>query len=192
MSLTDAQLDDLLRRVPAPPLAAESSERLLDELLLRLDADLLAAERTAAPSAPARRGWRVGRRPRRVAVVAAAAAVLVGLGGTAVAMLAFEHAPVRDLAHCFPYATTDVDRPGLGPDVTLAGGADSAAQALDLCRAEWRSGALVATPPYVGTPGGTPQPVPPLVACVLPTGVVGVFPGPPETCTRLGFPRSDG
>jgi hypothetical protein len=43
------------------------------------------------------------------------------------------------------------------------------------CLAEWRSGTF-------GSPSS-----PELAACVLPTGAIGVFPGPPSTCTRLGL-----
>ena len=35
-----------------------------------------------------------------------------------------------------------------------------------------------------------PQPVPELQACILPDGIVGVFPGDDRTCTQLGLPGS--
>jgi hypothetical protein len=137
----------------------------------------------------ATRAGRPGRR-RRTTVVAVVAAVVVGGAGTAAAALALQHADERRFAHCYPFATTDFEH-GPGPDV-VAVGLDSAAAALDLCEAEWRSGALVSTAPYAGTPGPVPSPVPPLVACVLPSGSVGVFPGPPGTCDRLGLAASAG
>jgi hypothetical protein len=52
---------------------------------------------------------------------------------------------------------------------------------VDACAALWRDGTL-------GSPGSTGSAVPPLVACVLPSGAVGVFPGGPSTCAQLQRP----
>jgi hypothetical protein len=195
MARSDADIDLLLRRLPAPPLDVASRERILSGILQRIAVD---PERVGDMSSEPESGGRTGRRRRgvrwtrrRVAVVAGAAALVVVGGGTAVAMLSFERAPVRSVAHCFPFVTSDFTNPALGPDVAFSGG-DTAAAAIDACTAEWATGALVPTPPYAGSPGPSTQPVPPLVACVLPSGVVGVFPGPAQTCTRLGLPRSEG
>ena len=63
----------------------------------------------------------------------------------------------------------------------------------------WQSGGMVGTKPYqrvesrgyVGFGGPAPPiyPVPQLVACVLPTGQVGVFPD--TDCAALGLPEAD-
>jgi hypothetical protein len=194
MARTDDELDTLVRQLPAPEMSADTREAMLAALMEQVDADL---DRLAAGVRPLGGGV-VGpgdrnrrRRRRRLVAMAAGAALVVAGAGTAVATLALQRAGVRDVAHCFPFVTSNFDQPGLGPDVTVSGD-DTAHQALQLCAAEWTSGALVSTPPYAGTPGPTPVPAPPLVACVLPSGAVGVFPGPPQTCADLGLPASAG
>ena len=67
----------------------------------------------------------------------------------------------------------------------------SAALAIELCGYGWAEGRLPW--PETKPPGYTnpqPQPVPELQACILPDGIVGVFPGDERTCTQLGLPGS--
>ena len=174
MTASDDEIDALVRRLPAPPLSADARERVL------------AALRAEAVTRPGR-----FQRRRRLAVLAVVSAAAVGGAGTAAATLALERAHQRDVAHCYPTATTDLDDVAPGPDVAAVG-EDTAAAAIELCAAEWRSGALTSTAPYTGSPGPVPYLVPPLVACVLPAGTVGVFAGPPGTCARLGLATSTG
>lgn len=136
-----------------------------------------------------------GRRRVTIVVIAALAATVVG-GGLAVALSKLrpsEPAMVR----CFAVATTDFDNPGLGFDLGIAaapGGTapSTAAQGLDQCGQVWFRGELSTSEPHLPTdfPGGG-QPIPHLVACVLPEGFVGVFPGPAGTCAALGLPEAD-
>ena len=39
---------------------------------------------------------------------------------------------------------------------------------------------------------GADNPVPPLVACVMPDGTAAVFPGTRATCATLGLPNASG
>ena len=139
------------------------------------------------------RGW--GRRRVTVVVVAALAVSVVG-GGLAVALSKLrpsEPAMVR----CYAVATTDLDNPGLGFDLGVAAApgltaSSTAAQALEECGQAWFRGELSGSAPHLPTdfPGGG-QSIPHLVACVLPEGFVGVFPGPVGTCAALGLPEAD-
>lgn len=182
----DDDVDDLLRRMPAPGVPPRARERHLELLRAAMaedDGGVPEAEPGSRPVVPIRPSRR---RRVTIAVVAAAA---VGLAGTAAATLVWQHATNRSEIRCFPKVVTDYDNPRYG-DTTFIG-ADSATQALEICSAEWSQGIIVSTFPYVGEPTSVPQPVPPLVACVLPNGEVGVFPTT-QTCEELGLPRSSG
>ena len=101
------------------------------------------------------------RRSRRLIPIATAAAVL-SMGFTVYAM-------TRDVTEptgigC--YAAADVGAK------TVVVGADGRAPAA-ICEAVWAAGAF------------GPGEMPPLAACVLTTGAVGVFPGGPQTCASL-------
>ena len=143
-----------------------------------------------------RRRWR-----RSVAFIPAGVLVTAGAGvGTAAAFGVFSQAPAdRGIAHC--YATADLDDPGNHTDFMVAvspqevhpgGIGDAAAAAMEVCAGGWAQGRFSATDPKVSDPhpDRTDFPVPPLVACVLPDGSVGVFPGDPRTCTLLEVPQA--
>jgi hypothetical protein len=191
MTYDDDDLDRLLRGMPAPGVPAQARERHLAQLR-----EVMASEPT-----PAVRAGRILRRRhsahgpmsrRRRVVIALVAASAVVVSGTAAATLAWQRAQDRSKVHCYPIITTEFDNPHLGGDAVLID-ADSAARALDICRSEWEGGYITTTPPYIddGTP--TPAPAPPLIACVLPSDVVGVFPAREgQTCESLGLPKSEG
>ena len=138
---------------------------------------------------------RTPRRTRRVAVVS----VIVGLGvvaagGAAAAgvLLAAKPATDRDTGRCYNTISTNFgdDFPGTSmSNAARPGGTEPELPpvAVENCAAVWRAGAMTA-------PGSHPSPnaageylVPPLVACVLPSGQAAVFPGPPSTCASLGL-----
>jgi hypothetical protein len=192
MTYDDDGLDRLLRRMPAPGVPAEARERHLAQLR-----EAMATE--SAPAVPSGgrilRRWRSAHAPmshRRRVVIAIVAASAVVVAGTAAATLAWQRAQDRTKVHCYPIITTDFDNPRLGGDATQID-ADSAAMAVDLCRSAWEGGYLTSTPPYIDNGTPVPAPAPPLIACVLPSDVVGVFPAPNgQTCESLGLPTSEG
>jgi hypothetical protein len=99
---------------------------------------------------------------------------------------------VRDSGRCYSGISTDYgdDFPGTTVAVASSPGstpADVPPQLVQACAAVWRAGILQLNQSQVGgAPAGT-YPVPPLVACVLPSGQAAVFPGQPDTCDGLGL-----
>ncbi len=142
-----------------------------------------------APSA----GHRFTRRTARFVTVLAGGAVLL-VGGTAAATyVAFRPAtvPVADQTRCYTKATLDGGDDFFGTTVTVAYAADAPrtpASALTTCADLWRQGLLHLGTKAVDAPDpGHEYPVPPLVACVLDSGVAAVFPGDDRTCALLGL-----
>ena len=138
-----------------------------------------------------------GRRRRRVTVVVIAALTVSVVGGGMAVALSKLRPSEPAMVRCFAVVTTDFNNPGLGFDLGVAaapGGTapSAAAQGLDQCGQAWFRGELSGSDPHLPTdfPGGD-QPIPHLVACVLPEGFVGVFPGPAGTCAALGLPEAD-
>jgi hypothetical protein len=165
-----------------------------------------AADGTAAPDlASLPPGQRAGRgrgprnRRRGVVIVVAALTVTLAGGGLAAAYLARATPSEEVFVRCFAVATSAFDDPLLSFDVAQADPVDpgvveqSTAQvATEVCAGVWFRGELSATEPHIPpVPSGGGSPVPPLQACVLPAGFVGVFPGPAGTCAALGLPESD-
>ena len=120
--------------------------------------------------------------------------VLFG-AGVAASLGAFD-APVsnRSTAHC--YTTADLGRSDNHNDfgVAVAAGdpraiGDAAAQAMEICSGQWAIGRFsILTPTFPAyVSGPATHPVPPLVACVLDNGEVGIFPGTSGTCISLGL-----
>ena len=133
--------------------------------------------------------------------------------GTAAAWVGRAEPTVRDTARCFAIATTEFDdfdaSDGAFFDLTYlsdpvpgveGNSTDQTAEhALEVCAMSWRIGGIAATKPYqrdldpwyVDFEGPEPPtyPVPDLVACVIPTGQVGVFPD--TDCAALGLPDAD-
>lgn len=129
-------------------------------------------------------------------MIGAALVVASGVGvGTAAALGAFHAEPPTDrrTAHC--YTTASLSDPTNHEDFAVATGGnpslhDAATSALDVCRGGWLQGRYSTTDPEIALDPKPPPwnyPVPPLVACVLKNGQVGVFPGRAATCQRLGL-----
>lgn len=88
-----------------------------------------------------------------------------------------------------------------GTSVAAAGPVGSDAQvtsALAACSLSWADGFLTLGSTQVGgtrQPAGvlsSNHPVPPLVVCVVPSGIAAVFPGDKATCQTLGLPAAQG
>lgn len=166
--------------VPTRPVPA--SRAAADKRLLRL----LVSSQAASPL-----------RRRRLLVVGAL--VAVGLtGGTAAAAystLAPQHAPQRNSARCYATVSRDTGDGFPGTTVGIAAPKQGARPqvpplALQTCAELWQRGFL--TPAGFKAPSGPLGPdglppanhrVPALVACVLHSGQVAVFPGPPTPAT---------
>ncbi len=184
----DDEFEAVLRSLPSHQLSDAARERHR-AMLASLSADT-----------PTRRRSIRRRTHRRAGIAAGIAFVLVGGAGvgTAAALGLLSPKPPADrrIAHC--YTTDSLTSPDNREDVTVATGSagnpslrDAASSAVDICRGGWQQGRY--------SEGGTkilldPQPppwnypVPPLVACVLKSGEVGVFPGDSTTCQNLGLP----
>jgi hypothetical protein len=168
MSMVEDPLELLARAnpVPAPNLLPPTSsyvpaQRTLQRLLDRpLPEDVVTAL--------------AGRRPRRRrgALVAAAVAAVAVLTTAAAAWILSRSATDTSRVACYAAATLDAD-------VAPAAGASGVAP-LEACADVWRSGS------FRSYGAGA---VPPLAACVLPTGEAAVFPGDPTVCDRLGLAR---
>ncbi len=201
-------IEDLTRagQVPSNPDALRAARAQLDAAI--------AAEpspRTpATPEAPNKNG---GLRRRGWIGATAGIAVLVAGVGTAAAWVGRVEPSVRDTARCFAIATTEFGELGRSGDayadlsVTLVDAVtgeivdrnQTPQHAIEGCAKMWQSGGMVGTKPYqrvesrgyVGFGGPPPPiyPVPQLVACVLPTRQVGVFPN--TDCAALGLPEAD-
>jgi hypothetical protein len=144
---------------------------------------------------------------RRISRKVTAVAVAVGLAltGTAAAAVVthLTSAPVTetDLARCYSVDSLAGGENFAGLSVAASGPIGSHAQvtnALEACTPSWADGFLILGSTEVGgsrLPSGvlTPDhPVPPLVVCVLPSGIAAVFPGNPTTCQTLGLPAALG
>ena len=137
-----------------------------------------------------RRRWRSG------GTVVLIGGLVIASGGAVAAFVMRALPDDPTLVRCFsvaapPFAT---GAPGtidasLAEDDSLV---QSAARAIELCGYYWADGALPwpeTKGPTDSPPGGS-NPVPDLQACILPDGIVGVFPGDDQTCTALGLPSS--
>jgi hypothetical protein len=136
---------------------------------------------------------------RRRLMPTATAAVAVLLLAACASVVAGDHAtaPVTNTAQarCYTSARTTPARGygQLGTTVSLTnldGTPAHVTDALDVCALLWRQGLLTVGKAGLGARIGSNHPVPPLVACVLPTGIAAVFPGRPHSCANLGLPRA--
>jgi hypothetical protein len=150
--------------------------------------------RSAASGSTSR--WHRFSRLTRIAVIGLFGVVL--LGGTAAwAYVAFAPAkvPVADETRCYSVASLDVpkDKDFYGTSVTTGApfGGHASVKAIEACTPSWQLGILTEGSTTIARPQrGVNRPVPHLVACVLPEGgVAAVFPGPDDTCQKLGLPR---
>lgn len=169
--------------------------------------------RPAALGVPTDQVQAVRHRRRTLIGASVASASLLALGtGAAVAWVDREAPTITDIARCFA-----ISDPAQASEWTQEGGdffhdtgyitgegvsgtvADTARHAIESCAASWRAGGLSTTPPYTRAldpwyvdfqgPKPAEHPVPDLVACVLATGSVGVFPD--TTCAALRLPEAD-
>lgn len=137
---------------------------------------------------------------KRWTIVLAAVVGVSGAGfGTAAALGAFTPPTDRRTATCF--TTMDLHDPtnredfavATSPDDANPSLRDAAASALNICAGGWKQGRFSTSDPKISLdPKSAPwnYPVPPLVACVLPNGEVGVFPGDAPTCASLRLPNA--
>lgn len=115
-------------------------------------------------------------------------------GGSAAAYVTLKPAPATDTSqvHCYARASLSSDGQGangteIGPGTALSPGLVPIRDAVAACAAMWRIGVLPDPRHY--TQPDAAHPVPALVGCVLPEGTAAIFPGPADTCARLGLPR---
>jgi hypothetical protein len=136
---------------------------------------------------------RVSRRRLLVVGSLVGVPVLVGATAAAVELLPSRAASVHDSGRCYSMVSTDFgdDFPGSSMSVANQPGqppADTSRGLVDGCTTLWRGGGLRLGDPQAGDYSETANlPVPPLVACVLPSGEAAVFPGPASTCATLGL-----
>jgi hypothetical protein len=191
-------------------LLASAAPRLSPEAKTR-HLQILAAAQAATPASPA---WASSQRRRQgwIGTTAGIAVLVVG-AGTAAAWVGRAEPTVRDTARCFAIATTEFDdfdaSDGAFFDITYLSDPvpgvegnptdQTAEHAVEVCAHTWKIGGIAATKPYhrdldpwyvdFEGPEPTTYPVPDLVACVIPTGQVGVFPD--TDCAALGLPEAD-
>jgi len=157
------------------------ARRAADQAMLRT---IVASDHTPAP-----------RRRGRIAIVSVVVGVcVVAAGGAAAAgvLLAAKPATDRDTGRCYSTVSSNFgdDFPGtsMGNAARPGGTAPELPPvAVENCAAAWRAGAVVAPGSHPSPNASGEYPVPPLVACVLPSGEAAVFPGPPSTCAGLGI-----
>ena len=173
-----------IQDVPAPAVPSERAARdirLLQEL--------------------ATGGTRLASTRRRGTVIALAAVGFTGVtAAAAYTVLKPEAATVTDSARC--YATVSTARGDSFPGTTISVAPpvgqprpSTPEQAISICAVLWQRGFLTPAgfraPEVPRGPDGLPpatNPVPPLVACVLPGGQAAVYPGPETVCDQLGLP----
>ncbi len=168
--LDPIELFALLNPVPddealAPTRRYVPAQRTLQRILAEPDVlppDVAEPAPPARPMAPHRRRWRA---------VLVVAAVTAAVAGSAAASYIVSRQPSRpDTIVCYAAASLrgDAIQAHAAPD-----------DAVTTCLQEWRSGSFAGFGPV---PAG-------LAACVLPSGVIGVFPGDPSVCDRLQIAR---
>lgn len=171
--------------------------------VLTLGAEHLRVGRVVPAFDPDRPVLQRHRAPHRFSrkVVALGATVGLAVTGTAAAAVAahLTSAPVTqtDQARCYSLDSLAGGDNFAGLTTTAAGPVGSSAQvthALAGCTLSWQDGFLTLGSTKVGgnrLPSGAlnpDHPVPPLVVCVLPSGIAAVFPGDSTVCQSLGLP----
>lgn len=132
------------------------------------------------------------RRRRRYLAGGITAAVLIAGTGTAAAFGFFDKVTNTNTAYCYASASLDDgldNRIEFATQGTDSAPYDAAASGVDICQAYWRAGVFQLGKPadIDRAPTGGLFPVPPLIACVLPSGQAGIFPGDKDTCGALGL-----
>ncbi len=186
-----------------------------DEPPLRLDYEGPARQVRSRRFRPA---WAVVAAAAAVATVLGGAALINSTGSTALPSggelqvgdaepeVRVEAPTEREIAYC--YRTADIRSTEVNQRVPIGingngreGRGDVASRAMSICGDSWRNNyngwqsVPVTTAPVVG---GHQNAVPALVACVLnsdalkaESGAVGVFPGDPTTCARMGLATAE-
>jgi hypothetical protein len=130
------------------------------------------------------------RRKRLILIVA----IAVVLGSAAAGIALLRSAPITDkrTARCYTQASLGRGGTFSGTTIGAPGTPGSSVQvdnAITVCSDLWRQGFLVAGANGIQRPKpGTSNRVPPLIACILPDGTAGIFPGDVNTCATLGLP----
>ncbi|MDP9797630.1 hypothetical protein J2S43_006142 [Catenuloplanes nepalensis] len=133
------------------------------------------------------------RPPRRrvlpLALAGGVALATVTAGATAYVAFARPDGDLRDGTYCYSRATLDEEYRTLSGLGTPTDGERGPADAIRMCEFLWTQGWLTADRKGLDPDPDTTivRPAPPLVACVL-DGTAAVFPGPADTCSRLGLP----
>lgn len=168
----------------------ELHDEPLDTATRHQHADYFRTLESPVAAAPAERPK--VRKPRVSLIVGLIAGAIVAAGGgTAAAFALF--APATDTATGYCFSSESLDESMTNRiEFAAAGSAarpeDASAVAVEVCAVYWRSGVFgggSADP--VQLPVGGTSPVPPLAACVLPSGKAGVFPGGDSACEALGL-----
>jgi hypothetical protein len=131
-------------------------------------------------------------------VLAGLATALVGTAVAAGSYVAFRQPTELRYAQCYSSVTADTDyRTTLGIGKAHRADDDTPApvevtNAIGSCGNLWSQGILRTDVPMSAQPTPVPgtAPVPRLVACTLPDGTVGVYPGDESTCRTLGLPSA--
>jgi hypothetical protein len=170
--------DPDLTLLPAEPFPLDRRDRLRGELVALVHADSATRPR---------------RKLNRFMLAGGAAVLVVAGGGTAAAIAYFGSTPVTDRtsARCYSAISTDFGSEFPGTTIAAAQASDGSGgqvvAPIEACAAAWRVGIPQGIPPNKANP---PYPVPNLAGCVLPDGSAAVFPGPADTCQRLGLPTA--
>lgn len=148
--------------------------------------------RASTSDSPPRAKRHLGLSRRAFLIVAIAGGLVTGGGvAAAVVVLQSQNPTVRDVARCYSEVSSNFSSSFPGTEVTIAPlivgstNTDVPSQVISLCSASWRLGFARPAPGAPASSGNNP--VPSLIACVLPSGEAAVFPGDAATCTKLGL-----
>jgi hypothetical protein len=129
---------------------------------------------------------------RRRFILGVVIVVVVGSAATGVTLLRSSPVTDRTTARCYTTASLGNGETFSGATIFAAGTPGSTAQvdnAIATCSGLWRLGVLVTGRSGIQSSApNTSYPIPPLVACTLPSGIAGVFPGDQNTCANLVLP----
>jgi hypothetical protein len=119
-------------------------------------------------------------------------AAVVGSAAAGITLLRSSPVTDRMTARCYTEAALGTDDTFSGTTIGALGAPGSTVQvdnAIATCSDLWRHGFLLPGKTGIQRPSpNASNPVPPLVACTLPNGIAGVFPGDQSTCVSLGLP----
>lgn len=129
-----------------------------------------------------------GKRRRPSPRLLLASVAVLGLTATGAATYVATASPDDEsLVRCYSVESLDFGDSFPGTSVAVS---NDNLEPVPQCALAWRDGILRNgfDEPQQPVPGRFSKSVPDLTACVLPTGVVGVFPGPDGVCQRLSLP----